>query len=89
MGAPPLFSAREREVLELLLQGHDRPAIAAALSLSPHTVAHHVEALIHGYGVPTVTVLVATVLGARLKAERAARVRCQRALAAIDERRGR
>lgn len=68
-------------MLELLCAGVDRPDIAARLSLSPATVSHYVEALMHGYGAATVTVLVAMVLGARLRA-------CQESLAAVEERRG-
>lgn len=77
--APPSPGPRAREVLELLVRGVDRPAIARALGMSRHTVDHHVDALRRVHGGASATELVARVLGERLK-------RCEEALAAIDER---
>ena len=37
------LSPREREVLQLLAHGHEIPAIAAALALSPDTVRSHLR----------------------------------------------
>lgn len=78
---------QQARVLELLLSGVDRPDIAAALGLSPHTVAHAIEALMHAHGAPTVTVLVARVLGERLAAAQDALAGCRAALQAVDQRR--
>ncbi|MGY1826277.1 MULTISPECIES: response regulator [unclassified Blastococcus] len=41
----PSLTDREREILQLLAQGHPNPSIARALSLSPKTVANYVSAI--------------------------------------------
>ncbi len=41
------LSARERGVLELLLDGHRISSIATRLHISPHTVRNHLKALFH------------------------------------------
>ena len=41
------LSARERGVLELLLDGHRISGIATHLHISPHTVRNHLKALFH------------------------------------------
>ncbi|RZL39676.1 MAG: LuxR family transcriptional regulator [Rubrivivax sp.] len=47
------LTARERAVLDLLVQGHSNRAIAAALHRSERTVEHHVAALFLKLGVKT------------------------------------
>ncbi len=37
---------REREVLELMIEGRDNAAIAARLYISQNTVKHHVAAIL-------------------------------------------
>jgi DNA-binding NarL/FixJ family response regulator len=47
-GHPPAFpelTEREREILELIAQGHRNPAIAKQLVLSPNTVRNHVSSI--------------------------------------------
>ena len=47
-GQPPAFpelTEREREILELIAQGHRNPAIAKRLVLSPNTVRNHVSSI--------------------------------------------
>lgn len=48
---PPL-SARERELLDLLVAGHGNAAIAARLQVSPKTISNQVSALVAKLGVP-------------------------------------
>jgi DNA-binding CsgD family transcriptional regulator len=47
LAAPPLafpeLTDREREVLDLIAQGHNNAEIAARLSLSPKTIGNHVS----------------------------------------------
>jgi DNA-binding NarL/FixJ family response regulator len=45
-----LLSAREREVLELLAQGHTNEEVASRLYLSPRTVQTHVRNLMRKLG---------------------------------------
>lgn len=47
------LTARERAVLELLVQGHSNRAIAALLQRSPRTVENHLAALFIKLGVNT------------------------------------
>jgi NarL family two-component system response regulator LiaR len=49
-GAPEL-SARELEVLRLVVAGHDNAAIASALFISPNTVKRHVASIFDKLGV--------------------------------------
>jgi DNA-binding NarL/FixJ family response regulator len=47
-GQPPAFpelTEREREILDLIAQGHRNPAIAKQLVLSPNTVRNHVSSI--------------------------------------------
>jgi DNA-binding NarL/FixJ family response regulator len=47
-GQPPAFpelTEREREILELIAQGHRNPTIAKQLVLSPNTVRNHVSSI--------------------------------------------
>ena len=48
---PPELTSREREVLELICEGHDDKEIAQQLSLSPNTVRNHVSRLYKKIGV--------------------------------------
>ncbi len=48
---PDGLSRREREVLTLITAGHSDADIATALSISPKTVGHHVEAILTKLGV--------------------------------------
>jgi DNA-binding NarL/FixJ family response regulator len=43
----PELSEREREILNLIAQGHKNPEIAADLYLSPKTVRNHVSNILH------------------------------------------
>ncbi|MBW8843353.1 MAG: response regulator transcription factor [Burkholderiales bacterium] len=47
------LTAREREVLNLLVQGHSNRAIAATLQRSERTVENHVATLLLKLGVKT------------------------------------
>ncbi len=49
-GAPEL-SARELEVLRLVVAGHDNAAIASALFISPNTVKRHIASIFDKLGV--------------------------------------
>lgn len=88
-------SARQTEVLESLLAGNEPRRIAADLSLSTHTVGHHLTALRRLYGARTRLELVCTLWARRLAAkdveleqEKLEHRRCRRDLAHL-ERRGR
>ena len=49
---PPIkLSSREWEVLQLLVEGHSNPEIAARLYLSPHTVKTYVRSIFNKFGV--------------------------------------
>jgi two-component system nitrate/nitrite response regulator NarL len=48
---PTVLTAREREVLNFIAQGHSVPAIAAELYLAPSTVKTHVQRLYEKLGV--------------------------------------
>jgi two-component system nitrate/nitrite response regulator NarL len=48
---PAVLTAREREVLNFIAQGHSIPAIAAELYLAPSTVKTHVQRLYEKLGV--------------------------------------
>ncbi len=50
---PPALTARETEVLALLVRGARNREIAAELVLSPHTVGSHVESIYGKLGVST------------------------------------
>jgi DNA-binding NarL/FixJ family response regulator len=43
----PELSVREREILDLIAQGHKNPEIAERLYLSPKTVRNHVSTILH------------------------------------------
>lgn len=45
------LSAREQEVLNLLVEGRSNIEIAAALHLSPHTIKTHVRSIMNKFGV--------------------------------------
>jgi DNA-binding NarL/FixJ family response regulator len=49
--SPPALTAREAEVLELLVRGWDNTRIAAALYLSRGTVKHHISSILMKLGV--------------------------------------
>ncbi|WP_373889681.1 LuxR C-terminal-related transcriptional regulator [Massilia sp. MB5] len=55
------MTARQREVAALVLKGLSSKQIARILHISPQTVAVHRRAILHAYGVHSVTGL-ATVL---------------------------
>jgi DNA-binding CsgD family transcriptional regulator len=58
------LTTREKEVAWLLAEGHSYNEISAVLSLSPHTVATHVKAILKKTGLKTSRRL-ASVLHAR------------------------
>ncbi len=55
------LSEREREVLALVLDGHENSEIAAELHISPHTARSHVSRVLAAYGTPTRATLAARV----------------------------
>jgi DNA-binding CsgD family transcriptional regulator len=63
------MTLREREVLQLLAEGHDPQAISKMMNLSIHTVREYIDRLRHRYGVHHVT-------GAVIEALRRGDVRC-------------
>ncbi|MGC4118038.1 MAG: LuxR C-terminal-related transcriptional regulator [Myxococcales bacterium] len=65
---PP--TAREREVLELLVRGSSNKEIACALGCSVRTVECHVARLMEKSGAGSRAVIIAQVLGAGLSADR-------------------
>lgn len=83
---PPPPSATQLAVLELLLHGRSRREIQRALSISPSTVDHAIEAMMHRYGAETATILVARAWAERCAALAAELAACRVALAAIDRR---
>lgn len=62
------LSARERDVLDLLLAGRDNTAIAADLHLSIHTVREHVSRVLAAHGVPTRMALLVDAVAERARA---------------------
>lgn len=60
VGLPANFSAREREVAALLLQGYRVPAIGKRLFISPSTVRNHCKSMFRKLGVASQSELVAT-----------------------------
>lgn len=60
-GPPPdaALTARERQVADLLAEGHTTAATAKALGLSPHTIRHHAERVYEKLGVRTRALLAA------------------------------
>ncbi|ABP62809.1 response regulator transcription factor [Enterobacter sp. 638] len=54
-----LLTERQREVLQLLVQGKSNKQIAQSLNISPFTVRIHVSQVLHVLGVPTRTVAIA------------------------------
>jgi DNA-binding NarL/FixJ family response regulator len=52
---PPLFTPRQEEVLQLLLDGYTNKAIGRLLHLSEETVKNHVSSILRGFGVTTRT----------------------------------
>lgn len=56
-GARPQLSTREREVLQLIAEGHHTKEIASRLHISPKTVLAHRESLMRKLGVDSVVAL--------------------------------
>jgi DNA-binding NarL/FixJ family response regulator len=54
-GAPPLFTPRQEEVLQFLLDGYTNKEIGRLLYLSEETVKNHVSSILRGFGVTTRT----------------------------------
>lgn len=52
---PPLFTPRQEEVLQLLLDGYTNKEIGRLLYLSEETVKNHVSSILRGFGVTTRT----------------------------------
>ncbi|MEA2582616.1 MAG: hypothetical protein QOF33_701, partial [Thermomicrobiales bacterium] len=57
IGSGVRLTARERDVLRLVVDGHQDPAIAEILGLSPRTVSEHVGNLLKKCGQPNRTAL--------------------------------
>ncbi len=58
----PNLTAREREVLELLVEGRTNPEIADALFISPRTVSVHVTHILEKFAVENRSAAVALAL---------------------------
>lgn len=54
-GSTPLFTPRQEEVLQLLLDGYTNKEIGRLLYLSEETVKNHVSSILRGFGVTTRT----------------------------------
>lgn len=54
-GPVPLFTPRQEEVLQLLLDGYTNKEIGRLLYLSEETVKNHVSSILRGFGVTTRT----------------------------------
>lgn len=80
------LAPRAEEVLELLVRGRTRAEIARVLSLSPHTVRGHVQALLAAHGVHAQGALIARVWADRHGAVVDQLAECQRVLAILDRR---
>ena len=52
------MAAREREVLQLVAEGHTTPEVAGKLFISPRTVETHRANLLHKLGLRTQTDLI-------------------------------
>jgi len=76
--SPPLFTPRQEEVLQLLLDGYTNKEIGRLLYLSEETVKNHVSSILRGFGVTTRTQAV-------LAANRHGYARSRRPRRAADE----
>ncbi len=64
--APPAFTAREEEVLRLLVAGHSNREIAGTLEIDEGTVKSHIGRLLRKVGVPNRTALSVQALSRKL-----------------------
>lgn len=62
---PPLLTARQREVLELVARGHSNKEIASRLQLSENGAKAHIARLLVKFGVPNRAALVRAALPGR------------------------
>jgi DNA-binding CsgD family transcriptional regulator len=63
LGAAMRLSPRELQIAQGIFADHKESTIAAALSMSPHTVRTHMERLYHKLGVRSRTELVIRIVG--------------------------
>jgi len=82
-GGDAVLSPREREVLELILDGCDTAQLAAQLHISPHTARIHTSRVLAAYGAPSRLVLIG-----RLAAASGDPALADQALAALTARQG-
>ncbi len=57
------LTPREKEVLQLLMQGYDTAEMAEELNISRHTVNTHRRSILHRTGFKTTQKLVLTIIG--------------------------
>lgn len=84
----PDLTARQGDVVALLVEGLSHREIGERLAISTHTVAHHAQAAMHAGGYATERRLLAAVWAARVLALLAEIVALKLAISLIDQRRG-
>ena len=77
------LTSRQREILELIIDGHPNKNIAADLSLSQRTVENHRAAIMKRAGVKSLPALVKLVFAANLSSQQASTSQAAQAIMAV------